>query len=223
MDHINVGLTRRWLRFWIQVAMVAALLAAASLSSAADDTARFYGTWTAEVTFNGQTLQMVWVRDRNEFKNYFVVSGSRTPAGEGRFSAANGKYTSSAPAPNDAGTYHFTDNNAVVCTNSAGLTVTWGRDNTSPSPVRKSSGSDYRSKPALNGLLEGARKNMPDVVLTYVEVQGTAGNYWLQYLLYSPSTETTVSGWLGGPKNGQFALGKSQANTLKRAFPIDSK
>jgi hypothetical protein len=32
------------------------------------------------------------------------------PNGDGSFSAANGRYATSAPKPNDAGTYHFLDN-----------------------------------------------------------------------------------------------------------------
>jgi len=55
----------------------------------------------------------------------FVHTGP--PAGQGSFAAANGHYTAAAPKPNDSGTYQFTDSETVVCTNSAGQTVTWRR------------------------------------------------------------------------------------------------
>jgi serine/threonine protein kinase len=104
-------------------------------SFAADDTARFFGTWAITFPYNGQTLTLVSVHDSSGYKNYLLVSGGRRPVGDGKFFAADGRYRAVAPKPNDAGTYHFIDNNTVVCTNAAGQTVTWRRYNAALPPV----------------------------------------------------------------------------------------
>jgi uncharacterized membrane protein YgcG len=57
------------------------------------------------------------------------------PAGEGTFSAADGKWTCSADKPNDGGTYQFLDKNTALCTNNIGQQLTWQRDNTPLPPV----------------------------------------------------------------------------------------
>ena len=103
-----------------------ASLAAIPVARAADDTARFYGSWTAAFPLNGQTVTLLSIHDASGYKN-FVVGPTNVSAGNGSFSAANGKYSTSAPAPNDAGTYHFLNNDTVVCTNAAGQTLTWKR------------------------------------------------------------------------------------------------
>lgn len=105
-------------------------LAAIPLTQAADDTARFYGSWTAAVPMNGQTVTLLSIHDASGYRN-FVVGPANVPAGNGSFSAANGKYSTSAPAPNDSGTYHFLNNDTVVCTNAAGQTLTWKRSKAS--------------------------------------------------------------------------------------------
>ena len=102
-------------------------LAAISLTHAADDTARFYGNWTAAFAVNGQTVTMLSIHDPAGYKNFFVAANGNVAAGNGSFSAANGRYSTNAPAPNDAGTYRFVDNDTVVCTNAAGQTLTWKR------------------------------------------------------------------------------------------------
>jgi TPR repeat protein len=94
----------------------------------ADDTARFYGKWITTFPFNGQTVTMLSFHDSAGYKNFVVLSNGNTPAGNGTFSAANGKYKTSAEPPNDSGTYHFIDDDNVVCTNAAGQTVTWRHD-----------------------------------------------------------------------------------------------
>ncbi len=114
---------------------------------ASDDTARFYGTWRTSFVVNGQTVTMISVHDNNGFTNYFVTPTGNASAGSGTFSAANGKYQTSAPAPNDAGTYHFLDDKTVVCTNAAGQTVTRKRESAGrpgTPPVQPST----RAKPA---------------------------------------------------------------------------
>jgi TPR repeat protein len=113
----------------ISLALVTALTWLAPAACASDDTARFYGTWRTSFVVNGQTVTMISVHDNNGYTNYFVTPTGNASAGSGTFSAANGKYQTSAPAPNDAGTYHFLDDNTVVCTNAAGQTVTWKREN----------------------------------------------------------------------------------------------
>lgn len=101
--------------------------AAAPATQAEDDTARFFGTWAASFSVNGQTVTMISVHNANGFSNTWHSAQGDTPAGSGGFSAAGGNYKTTAPWPNGSGTYHFTDDDTVVCTNAAGQTVTWHR------------------------------------------------------------------------------------------------
>jgi TPR repeat protein len=105
-----------------------AIFLIASTARAADDTARFYGTWKAYVPLNGQTITLISIHDENGYQNFVrQPAGGDTPAGTGTFSAANGKYKTSAGFPNDGGFYKFMGNDTVVCTNLAGQVVTWKR------------------------------------------------------------------------------------------------
>jgi TPR repeat protein len=106
------------------------LTALSSPAHAADDTARFFGSWTASFPLNGQTVTILTVHDEAGYRNYFVTPAGNVPAGNGTFAAASGSYTTSAIAPNNAGTYHFVDRDTVVCTNAAGQTLTWKRSQT---------------------------------------------------------------------------------------------
>ena len=92
-----------------------------------DDTARFFGTWKGQFEANGQTVTLVSVHDAQGYRNFLVANTGQVPAGQGSFAAKNGRYTAAAPKPNDSGTYRFSDSETVVCTNSAGQTVTWRR------------------------------------------------------------------------------------------------
>jgi hypothetical protein len=112
------------------VALAAGLIAMATTASGSDDTARFNGTWQTSFSFNGQMVTMVSVHDGSGYKNYVVSPEGNTPAGDGNFSAADGKWTATADKPNDFGTYRFSDDNTVVCTNAVGQTVTWQREDT---------------------------------------------------------------------------------------------
>src|ERR1700722_11924629 len=115
-------------KIWICVALAASVYGLAAAARAADDPARFYGTWQASFLFNGQMITMVSVHDAGGYKNYV----NNAPAGEGSYSAANGRYTAGAEPPNDSGTYRFLGDNVVVATNSAGQTVTWKRIKAQP-------------------------------------------------------------------------------------------
>jgi TPR repeat protein len=117
-----------WTQIPICMAMAVALLALATAARAADDTARFYGTWDAVVVVNGQTVTVVSVHDASGYKAYVRLPSGDSPAGDGTFSAANGKYTTNAEKPNDVGIYHFLGSDTVVCTNAAGQTVIWKRE-----------------------------------------------------------------------------------------------
>ena len=101
---------------------------------AADDTARFYGTWEGNILYNNQTMTIVSVHNASGYRNYVRLPNGNTPAGDGTFFAADGKYRTSAEKPNDSGTYRFINNDTVVCTNAAGQTVTWKRA-TTPAPA----------------------------------------------------------------------------------------
>jgi TPR repeat protein len=131
----------------ISLTLVTALTWLAPAASASDDTARFYGTWRTSFVVNGQTVTMISVHDVNGYTNYFVTPAGNSPAGSGTFSAASGKYQTSAPAPDDAGTYHFVDDNTVVCTNAAGQTATWKRENAAQSRTPSAQPSAQPSPP----------------------------------------------------------------------------
>lgn len=122
-----------------------ALAMAGAPVHAADDTARFLGTWEAQIPVNGQALTMVSIHDAAGYHNFWRGPDGDKPAGDGGFSAANGKYTTTAPWPNNAGTYRFTSDGIAVCTNAAGATVTWRRVAQS-SPTPSSSGSSKASE-----------------------------------------------------------------------------
>ena len=94
---------------------------------AGDDTVRFYGSWTASVAANGQSVTLLSIHNAQGYRNFVVAQTGNIPAGDGTFSAANGRYTSNAPKPNDSGSYRFLDSETVVCTNAAGQTLTWKR------------------------------------------------------------------------------------------------
>lgn len=123
---------------------VIASVAAIPVAHAADDTGRFFGSWTASVPVNGQSVTILSIHDASGYKNFVIALTGNVPAGNGNFSAANGRYATSAPKPNDAGTYHFLDDDTVVCTNAAGQTVTWRR-------YKVSAGSPAPGVPASAG------------------------------------------------------------------------
>jgi hypothetical protein len=104
-------------------------------ANAANDTARFNGKWKASFPNNGQTVTMISVHAGSGFKNYVIVPDGAMPVGSGTFSAANGKWTASADKPNDSGTYKFTDDNHVMCTNAIGQALLWQRDDTPFPPL----------------------------------------------------------------------------------------
>jgi TPR repeat protein len=110
------------------------LIGSAHWARAADDTARFYGTWVTSVPVNGQLVTMVSLHNAKGYTNSWRSPSGSTPAGSGGFTAADGKYRTTAPWPNDSGTYRFTDDDTVVCTNAAGQTATWRRDKTASAP-----------------------------------------------------------------------------------------
>jgi len=140
----------RCARIWICNALVVGLIGMATVAHAADDTARFYGTWKTSFPYNGQTVTMVSVHDASGYKNYVVTPAGNQPAGDGTFSAASGKWTSSAAAPNNVGVYHFLNNNTVVCTNAVGQVVTWRRDKSAQISPTPSPGHDEPPAPQPN-------------------------------------------------------------------------
>jgi hypothetical protein len=99
----------------------------AATARASSDTVRFYGTWTASIAANGQSVTLLSIHNAQGYRNFVVAQTGNVPAGDGTFSAANGRYTTSAQKPNDSGSYRFLDSDTVVCTNAAAQTVTWKR------------------------------------------------------------------------------------------------
>jgi len=127
-----------WIRHCFSGALAAgviALIGRAPIARAADDTARFFGQWKITVSNNGQTVTIISVHDSDGFKNYVQTPSGLVFAGSGAFSAANGIWMAAAPPPNNGGTYHFVNADAVVCNNAVGQTVTWRRDSTPLGPV----------------------------------------------------------------------------------------
>jgi TPR repeat protein len=86
---------------------------------------------------NGQRVTIVSVHDSSGYKNYAQTTSGQAPAGDGTFTAANGKWSSNAPAPNNGGVYHFVGNDTVIATNAAGQTVTWIRDKAAEAAAAK--------------------------------------------------------------------------------------
>jgi TPR repeat protein len=118
----------RAFRAWVWVCLL--LVGCATLAWVAradEDTAKFYGSWETVFPVNGKPVTMLSVHDATGFKNYFVTPTGNIPAGDGTFQAANGKYSTSAPAPNNVGIYKFLTKDSVICTNAAGQTAIWKR------------------------------------------------------------------------------------------------
>ena len=117
------------------MALIAGSIGLAAPAQAADDTARFYGKWKTTLDYNGQGVPFVSVHDASGYKNYVLIPQGSADVGDGNFSAVDGKWTASAAAPNDSGTYKFMDANTVYCTNATGQGVLWQRDNTPLPPI----------------------------------------------------------------------------------------
>jgi TPR repeat protein len=117
-------------RVLVRLSFVLVSTAWAMAAAAADDTARFYGTWTTTTVVNGQTMTIVSVHDAHGYTNVVRTPTGDVPAGDGTFTAVNNAWRSNAPAPNDHGGYRFVDNDTVIATNALGQTVTWVRSKT---------------------------------------------------------------------------------------------
>jgi hypothetical protein len=124
--------------FAVGIIALIGLIGPAPIARAADDTARFFGQWKITVSNNGQTVTIISVHDADGFKNYAQTPSGFVFMGSGAFSAANGIWMAAAPPPNNGGTYHFVNADAVVCNNALGQTVTWRRDRTPLGPVAAS-------------------------------------------------------------------------------------
>ena len=214
--------------------------ALATLLFAADDTARFYGTWKTEFPYYGQNVTMVSVHDASGYKNYVLVPNGATPTGmapigDGTFSAANGKYTAAAAKPNNSGTYRFTDDNTIVCANAAGQTVTWKRD---PQKLPRVIGTDPPAYPThiyatmKSVLAESRKRGMLDAAPDYIRLQWYPPNvpdsvktFWLKLAVYSPSTHIVCSVDSGGPSAGAPLCGSIngyQAAAMEPPLPPTS-
>src|SRR5271167_2432193 len=116
-----------WVRVCVCVLVVFGCAALAGISRADDDTAKFYGSWETVFPVNGKLVTMLSVHDESGYKNYFVMATGNVLVGGGTFQAANGKYSTSDPAPNNAGIYKFLTKDSLVITNAAGQTSVWKR------------------------------------------------------------------------------------------------
>jgi hypothetical protein len=55
-----------------------------------DDTARFYGNWSATFPYNNVPVTILSIHDAGGYKNYVLLPQGAAPAGTGHFAAANG-------------------------------------------------------------------------------------------------------------------------------------
>jgi hypothetical protein len=210
----------------ICMTVVAGLIGLATPVRAADDTARFNGAWEITFPYNGQTLTLVSVHSSSGFKNYVLLPEGSLPVGEGSFTAANGKYTTSADKPNDSGTYRFISNDNVLCTNAAGQAVTWKRHN-APLPRVISTGYPSHVSATMATVLAGARKQwIKDAEINSIELQWYPPNvpdssraYWLRFTIYSPSVRSTCWVTVGGPINGNTFCGSPDTGPINRSLP----
>ena len=145
-------MTRAFQQIACAAALVALTLSAAVAAQAGDDTARFYGTWKTTVSMNGQNVTIVSVHDASGYKNFVDAPTGQVPAGDGTFHAANGVWSSNAPAPNNGGVYHFLNKDTVVATNAAGQTVTWIRDKSAEAAAKKTPGPIDANTAAKNAI-----------------------------------------------------------------------
>ncbi len=103
--------------------------------AAGDETAKFNGKWKGIIQVNGQSFTMESIHDAKGYKNYVITPAGSSPAGDGTFSAADGKWTAVAANGSDSGTYQFIDANTVYCKDVAGNVVLWQRDDSALPPV----------------------------------------------------------------------------------------
>jgi hypothetical protein len=206
------------------LSLFAALILLATTARAADDTARFYGTWKTSTAVYGQTVVTVSMHDAKGFHNVVKMPNGDV-AVDGTFHAADGYWSSNAFYPFNGGTYRFQDNDHVSQTDAVGNTLAWVRDKTAnaPTPVNANTAANNPTGfVAPNGVpdsaypgtfpgtykltIAGARAFwMKDAVVVHVQVEGQVGipTAWFRFSLYSPSTGNFASYEAGGPQNGQ--------------------
>jgi hypothetical protein len=170
----------------------------------------------------------VSVHSSSGFKNYVLLPEGSMPVGEGKFSAADGRWTAAADEPNDSGTYRFIDNDSVFCTNAAGQSVTWKRHKGAVPPVI-GAGAVYPShvSATMSTVLAGARKQwMKDAEINTVELQwyppkvpDSSRAYWLRFTIYSPLIRSTCWVNVGGPINGNTFCGSPNTNPIPNSLP----
>ncbi|MFP5226503.1 MAG: tetratricopeptide repeat protein [Acidobacteriota bacterium] len=174
---------------------MAAVLLLAPAARAAEDTARFYGTWQAHILVNGQLYTVISIHDENGYRNFVRSPSGDTPAGEGTFSAKNGIYHTSAPAPNAGGVYYFKDSNTAVCTNSAGQIVTWRRIKDAEGAPITNSGTGPATAPPGGGPAPGTKH-----IDANIAAHNATG--------YTPSGRPGTEEWSAGAPAEQGQAGK---------------
>jgi hypothetical protein len=186
----------------------------AATTQKSDDTARFYGNWSATFPYNNIPVTILSIHDASGYKNYVFLPQGAAPAGTGHFTAANGTWSSDdTAAPNNTGSYTFIDNNTAYCTNALGQSLLWQRYNL---PLPKiigdgangggaSLGNDLtrvKSGDAIKASRATAATWQTDAVLLWVQVvtpnpDGTvnilAHPQAFNFLYFSPTTNTAVS------------------------------
>jgi TPR repeat protein len=168
---------------------------------AANDTARFNGKWKTSFLYNGQTVTMVSIHEGSGFENYVLVPNGAVAAGSGTFSAVDGKWTASADKPNNSGTYHFANNNTIMCTNALGQAVVWQRDDAPLPPVVAPPPGDHELMEKYRKAADaGDADAMNSIGLMYENGQGAPEDIQQAIVWYRKAAA-------GGNSNAELQLG----------------
>ncbi len=219
---------RRGAGFGLGLQLVVAVLLLAPAARASDDTARFYGTWQAHILVNGQLYTVISIHDENGYRNFVRSPSGDTPVGEGTFSAKNGIYHTSDPAPNAGGVYYFKDNNTAVCTNSAGQIVTWRRIKDVQGAPVTGSGTGPAKAPPGSGPAPGTKHIDANVAAHnatgYTPPSDRPGNQWVSSAAQPQPESGPGGGFVPDPKKsaevnaGEAAMSRKDYVTAWRDF-----
>jgi len=219
---------RRGTGLWLGIQIVATVLLLAPAARASDDTARFYGTWQAHILVNGQLYTVISIHDESGYRNFVRSPSGDTPAGDGTFSAKNGIYHTSAPAPNAGGVYYFKDNNTAVCTNSAGQIVTWRRLKDAQGAPVTGSGAGPATAPPGPGPAAGTKHINANIAAHnatgYTPPSDRPGNEWVSSAAQPQPESGQGGGFVPDPKEsvevnaGEAAMSRKDYVTAWRDF-----
>ena len=130
---------------------------------AGDDTARFYGTWKISFPVQRPDRNADFSSRSERLSELPGDAHGKSAHRRGQFFRRQRQMDISAAAPNNGGTYRFTSATSAVCTNNAGQTVTWRRENGLPTAFVAGAGTDPAPLSQLRRLRNGKK---PDTKMT---------------------------------------------------------